>query len=318
MSFESKGLRERGKIFKIFSSSLRIMYQNNLIPSWIDYVEDSYICPICLKCFSIDYISTSSSNMLTLEDAPPKKLGGKANVLTCKQCNNFCGYSIDKHLVHRIKDIDTRSFKSASSNIKVRKNELETKGILKINETGELKIQHSIRNNHPERLINFISSISKDDTIEIEFITQKINIHLLEVAILKTAYILAFEKFGYALIFNESYNIVREQILNPTEKKYPKGFWTIQSSFDKQSTGTYLINNNKYQGIYSIFELSYNHSSVFIGAYLPVKIELTDYIVFLLRNIEPGFKLQLDKFMNIDLINNEYNLLNFYYVLNYL
>lgn len=43
-----------------------------------------------------------SENPLTLEDAPPKSLGGKAHVLTCKECNNKAGQKIDYHLTERM------------------------------------------------------------------------------------------------------------------------------------------------------------------------------------------------------------------------
>ena len=63
-------------------------------------VKKPYICPICELLFQEESLNQNSSNPLTLEDVPPKKLGGKPIILTCKNCNNkLGGTKLDSQLI---------------------------------------------------------------------------------------------------------------------------------------------------------------------------------------------------------------------------
>ena len=53
------------------------------------HMADAYICPLCLNAYPI------GSTELTLEHVPPKSVGGKPILITCKACNNKCGADID-------------------------------------------------------------------------------------------------------------------------------------------------------------------------------------------------------------------------------
>src|SRR5262249_35916570 len=54
-----------------------------------------YVCPLCLFARSENALE---SGWLSREDVPPKRLGGRKIVLTCrKQCNNRAGHDIDWH-----------------------------------------------------------------------------------------------------------------------------------------------------------------------------------------------------------------------------
>ena len=64
--------------------------------------EQLYICPICLTSFVVDALA---DGRLSSEHVPPKSVGGKELVLTCKRCNNSAGTKLDadaavKELVH--------------------------------------------------------------------------------------------------------------------------------------------------------------------------------------------------------------------------
>ena len=56
--------------------------------------EPSYGCPQCLDVFVRSSIETGE---LTAEHVPPKSLGGKALILTCRTCNNTSGSQIEAH-----------------------------------------------------------------------------------------------------------------------------------------------------------------------------------------------------------------------------
>ncbi|MGN1220702.1 MAG: HNH endonuclease [Candidatus Cryptobacteroides sp.] len=65
-----------------------------------------YVCPLCMKSFPLEVAKVE----LTEEDVPQKSIGGHRITLTCKQCNNRCGSTIDAHLLETIKGIEQRAY----------------------------------------------------------------------------------------------------------------------------------------------------------------------------------------------------------------
>jgi hypothetical protein len=55
-------------------------------------LAESYACPLCRIV-----IPAEDQEELSLEDVPPKRLGGRPLVLTCKPCNNTHGSRLDSH-----------------------------------------------------------------------------------------------------------------------------------------------------------------------------------------------------------------------------
>ncbi|SRR6266487_863343 len=55
--------------------------------------EEWYLCPLCLDVMlTVEELGTKE---LTVEHVPPKVLGGRELVLTCKTCNNRAGSKFD-------------------------------------------------------------------------------------------------------------------------------------------------------------------------------------------------------------------------------
>src|SRR5690348_1297897 len=106
----TEGDKRRKNIFDRYSANLRLLIDNGILKGVTLNYDETYICPVCKEQFSIKSLDQKSKNPLTLEDAPPKSLGGKANVLTCKSCNNSCGQKIDYHLTERMRELDRSLF----------------------------------------------------------------------------------------------------------------------------------------------------------------------------------------------------------------
>lgn len=53
-----------------------------------------YACPCCLGLYAREAVA---SRVLTIEDVPPKALGGRPMLLTCRMCNNDAGSQLDAH-----------------------------------------------------------------------------------------------------------------------------------------------------------------------------------------------------------------------------
>ncbi len=50
--------------------------------------QPTYACPICLTPFTIEALA---DKRLSAEHVPPKSVGGRELLLTCKVCNNSAG-----------------------------------------------------------------------------------------------------------------------------------------------------------------------------------------------------------------------------------
>ena len=90
--------KKYSKNLKLISKSLKADLKIERNRQIIEIPEEVYICPICFDAFLVNGIYENDSNFLTLEDVPPKKLGGKPTLLTCKNCNNKSGKILDSQL----------------------------------------------------------------------------------------------------------------------------------------------------------------------------------------------------------------------------
>jgi HNH endonuclease len=302
---QSQGYERRKSLFDIYSFQLELLKTEGLL-SGIDLIFDkTYICPACLAQFSEDDLSEDSPNMLTLEDAPPKSLGGKANTLTCKKCNNTFGHKIDFHLSERLSEIDSRAFLPMTQmKAKFVHKGRTVQGTVAVDARGEIKVIHAIKNNNPEKLNSYVSDTGKGDAIGIEFSKSRVEIHRLEIALLKTAYILAFAKFGYAFMLDKSYDRVREQLQYPEKMIYPEGFWTMQE-FGPEHEGIHMILESGIEGFFVIFSLNTGTSVKRFGVYLPLPGKSPEDAITTLKEKTGGFSLQLEKIQGNYITNIE-------------
>lgn len=292
---------KRKRIFDKYSSQLHGLQIQGLLPSKHEHLKfvKTYLCPVCLTHFSTNDLEINLSNFLTLEDAPQKSLGGKANTLTCKQCNNTCGREIDFHLVERMFEQDRRKFlPNTKGKGKFVIDGKEVQGEFSVDGNGKITVIHSKKNNHPGKLENYIDNTDKGSIVTIEHKPSRVDVNRLEIALLKTAYILAFEKFGYSIILDECFDIVREQLLNPDKELYPQGFWTKQQIFTEQHEGVLLIETEGYFGLFCVFALKTPSVTKRFGVYLPLPNGDTINVIAKLKDLEGGFALSLNPLLS--------------------
>ncbi|RZJ71743.1 hypothetical protein [Flavobacterium sp.] len=301
----NKAQIKRKKIFDAYSGQLHNLVEAGLYNVKLIY-DQTYICPICFNQFSEKGLDTSEKIFLTLEDAPPKSLGGKSNTLTCSKCNNEAGHAIDFHLVERLSDMDVTSFlPNTGSRATVTHKGITVNGIVNVGDNGIITITHLETTNNPVNLKDYINTTGKDDLPYLEFPTSRVDFRKFEIALLKTAYILAFEKFGYSLILSNAFDIVREQIQNPSEQIYPEGFWTRQSIFNRSNEGVYFITTKEFEGFQAIFILDTGVQESGYGVYLPVSLKTTLEVIEKLKIQEPGFALSLVSYNHLDYLTDE-------------
>ncbi len=305
----AKGKEIRQKLFDKFSNQLHSLVELKLYD--IDlYFEKTFICPICFKQFSEKDLDTTLDNYLTLEDAPPKSLGGKANTLTCKKCNNEFGYEIDFHLVEKLNELGIKSFlPNTGSKAKITHNGIEVQGTMEVDANGVMTITHLKKVNNPNKLKKYVSKTGKDDIVDLQFPMSRVDFKRFEIALLKSAYIMAFEQYGYALVLNKAYDIVRMQLLNPDEEIYPVGFWSQQSVFTENLKGVHLIKTKGFEGFQAIFVLKTKFQNFGYGVYLPISEKNLVDIMERFKIQEAGFSLRYVSYLDSDYFNDKENLI---------
>lgn len=184
--------------------------------------QECYCCPVCRRLFIPQDID---SGILTIERAPPEKVGGRPLALTCKECNSISGYSIDAAVVGREKLFEaTKAITGQRRNYKGRARLSmgdETINVrMEVNE-GTISIIPPKNINDPKKLEAYkayMMNLHKEGKWDGE----KFNISPLvsyknkysKIGDLKSAFIISFALFGYTYILNKRLSPVREQILN--------------------------------------------------------------------------------------------------------
>jgi hypothetical protein len=292
---------KRQILFDVYSENLFLLRQHALIPPFETKFEKPFICPICLNEFTQEHLNTKLEQHLTLEDAPPKSLGGKANVLTCKKCNNTCGHEVDAHLAKRIKELDkTKFFNNSEAQAKVMKDGVQVNGTIIVDEKGIMKMFHSIENNNPVVLKKFINSVKKNTVIDFTFMPSKTNDDRLKLALLKTGYLLLFQKFGYSLILGKEYDRIRTQLQYPNELIYPLDFWFL-GPFPKELTKNVpFVIEPGLGSILPFFELTTGKTNYIFATILPINDRPVEQVI-------EGFKKKFNETSEFNISMHKFN-----------
>lgn len=267
----SKKLNRRKQLFEKFSNQLHLLKENGFINIELKF-DKTYICPICLDQFEEKDIISGSTNFLTEEDAPPAKLGGKRIVLTCKDCNSTAGHQIDNHLVNRIRENDENSFYKGTK--QYRNIEFESQNItaeITSNGDGTLSVFHKSKNNNPSLLDKFVYGI-KNKTVgpllNLEPKDYQVNSERVNLALLKTSYIITFSKFGYIFLLDDFFNSIRSQIRDMNAGYESHIF--LSKQLETNNSGSYYVMNSGAKSIFNVFTLSTEYSHTVISSFIPM------------------------------------------------
>ncbi|WP_460607380.1 hypothetical protein [Hymenobacter terrigena] len=287
-------LEKRRNIFKFFSRHLNFLKANGFLKGTHLQYDETYICPVCLRQFSERDLEDSAPNMLTIEHAPPAVSGGKGVVLTCKECNSVAGMQIDFHLIKRLQEAELRNLvPNISGQVRVTSGDLTIQGDIEVGPDNVITLKHNLARNHPGRLDSFVDRVGPrtNPLINLDFGKIQTDAHRMQVGLLKTAYILAFAKFGYSFLLDEVYDSVRKQLLEPGANIYPKGFWHKDHNLLEYHEGVHLCTTPIVEGIHCIFPIKTTVAAHYFGVHLPIPLTSTEAMVTALRSLGPGSKL---------------------------
>jgi hypothetical protein len=225
---------KRQSIFQVCANAASLLTES---------CEKIYFCPICGKDF---YEDSAINGVLTLEDVPPRSMGGKGLLLTCKNCNSKSGHNIDYHIanLHKLQNFEktltgqshgqktTANFKLNGDNYPITVERENSKIDIKLRQYDQKKI---------EKIKEYMSSVTNSDGLD-DFVfnvekSVKLDYRLLKIAYLKSSFLLITALLGYKYAFDKRLDIVRDQILNPDRNILSTSFWvdlTNCSTFPKR------------------------------------------------------------------------------------
>lgn len=191
----------------------KIFYKcNSVLQNLFSEPFSGYICPICFNGYGFSDIK---KGILTLEHVPPKSINGKGLVLTCKECNNIAGYSIDKAIneKNKIEDFLTSSNEKNRAKLEALGKKLN---IVSQNIDGTIKFTIPKKINDPKVSKEF-EKLFIEDNCSFDFNLSPsfaYNPWHMKVGYLKSAFLIAFAKFGYSYALGDALVKIRNQILN--------------------------------------------------------------------------------------------------------
>ena len=251
--------------------------------------EDEYICPICLHGYK-----KSEIVQLSLEDVPQAALGGRKIAITCKECNNTCGNSIDFHLVNHIDSIEQEMFLPGSDRKVTIKSLGEGKSanaLLKVNNQNDMNL--FVHENyfkspyHREHL----EKLKENTMITLQNEKKKLDSRLISTAIIKNAYLILFSKFGYTFLLDDYYNTLRSNLLKSNLKNSILGMWSLPKELPIDD-GIYLSGNDRYRGFFVAYTIT-KIQSYRIVVYIPIPSVDFKSAINAIRNAEDDGGLDL-------------------------
>lgn len=220
-------------------------------------VRGYYICPLCKKTFNLRELSNKNGEVLTLEDVPPKSLGGCPIIVTCKKCNSTCGHDIDNWLLNELElKYGDKNQQSEKTDALLNSHGKKVHTKVRIDKDKTICFDIKSKTNPPNAVDEFVKSVEHDGNnyniqVQLHIKRKKRNVQAARIAVLKSAYLYAFRKLGYYYILNESLTPVREQILHP-EKDILHNTFIIGDQDNmptKAKDGVYVASYNSYEFI---------------------------------------------------------------------
>ena len=228
------------------------------------HMADAYICPLCLHAYAI------GNTELTLEHVPPESVGGKPILITCKACNSNLGADIDVYLmneleiVHNLNHLDTIPQKT-----KLAFNGVEINAQTTFSKTDGFTFMISPDNNNPIEFKGFMTeakNAKKGYEIKVvaNITNRKRDYDLANIALLKSAYLMAFHELGYMYVLNANTSIIRDQIQNPKKNVIGNAFIIdIQNGvIENLPDGVYYAQLNNIGCVIVIMELRLRQSEI--------------------------------------------------------
>lgn len=315
-------MEKKNKIFEIYANNFKYIKDSEFYNPNKDLGHGCF-CPLCLEHFNeVDAFRIKNENFLTIEHNPPNSLGGKGNILTCKNCNSINGNKLDKELLKFLQNIDSRNLKPNSKlNTKITNNSIGNNNLnaeLSYDKNGNFFFHIDKKRNNPAIYETFFDSTSYyykspkfTSDIKNSGLRGKINFDLelpsddlnnyAKTCLLKIAYLIAFEKLGHIFIFNHNLDLIREQIKNPEKEIIiNKQFFTVQGLNDTVLGLNVICEPKELVSFLVCFKLKTKSDSYIFGVHLPGFNDVNMKIFENLETYQGKINLMLNNYFNTE------------------
>lgn len=212
----SRGEERRSRLFRRYSANLAI---------WRPEIKGQYVCPLCLRGGFEEEAVLGPNPPLTEEHCIQQGLGDVLTVLTCADCNNSAGRSVDNHLHKRLDFVEFWKGtlgEAFNGRITVWDHDL---GVEVRRSPGKLEFHVQERRSDPAKVQAVQESLTmgrQPSEFRLHFGSKYApDTKRSRIAVLKSAYLLMFRHFGYGYILSTVLNPVRQQICDPKSETVP-------------------------------------------------------------------------------------------------
>ena len=248
-------------------------------------LPSEYVCPFCLQAIS-DY------KLISLEDAPQDSLGGSKIALTCRDCNNRYGETIDCHLVNFIVDLEDGKFPAGMKRSFIfhdKKRGRNVQGQIEVRTDGTISMILPEKVNDPKTLEATIKELTTNDVIDAEMRVNR-NKRIpqnIVAALIKNAYVILFSYFGYSFLLDSFYNCFREQLNFPEKQTIPEGLISVEGVFNEYEDGVYVCDDIPLRGFFVVFTLEKREKHKY-GVFIPAIVNGLEPAIGAAKNIKKG------------------------------
>lgn len=225
-------------------------------------IEEPYMaCPLCHACFIKGDIDQGD---LTLEHVPPQSLGGKGILLTCKECNNNYGSSLDAPLLEIIGAKDALSGRGddrVSGELQVDGKRIAIEFRKNRGNVGEFYvIPKATDSRNIAAMYNRFNSVSRP--VEISFQLKSLRSTMSLVALLRHAFLYGFTHFGYSFLVNPNIEKVLQQIKQPMAEFFPLSAIKFDVDLPDDCLGINIVTNSESRQCLGVcFDITKNKNS---------------------------------------------------------
>lgn len=180
-----------------------------------------YCCPLCLRGFDAAHL-----DLLSIEDVPPRSVGGRPLLLTCRECNNRHGTELDAH-IKAGRDLGEvlAGSRETFGRLRVGDERMAVKGTV-FGEHNELR--EIVGKSDPaerDAVQGFFEGLAGGDATGREFQFEFLMRHdewRERVGWLRVAYLYLFALLGHTFVLREVMNPIRDQFQRPDERLVPQ------------------------------------------------------------------------------------------------
>jgi hypothetical protein len=218
-----------------------------------------YVCPLCLHAFGEDALE---GRFLTREDVPPRSVGGRKIVLTCRRCNSGSGHDLDNH-VRLEADLHAFATMTLEEEIHATLRAGSARMPIHLSAGGSFKmfgVPKAAAPGQREELEDYLRQVGAPGGPEVELhITfRPFSSARARVGWLRAAYLAFFAALGYRFIMRPELDVVRERIKKPEEAE-PEPFRVV--SREKRRPALIIVKSPEdFQG----YVMFHGHNTIFL------------------------------------------------------